>query len=302
MFSSYVSPIARIFDCFNISYHQYADDTQLYTAERSGDDTSRLLRCVEEVTRWFLINGLLLNDGKTEAIAFGTRQQLAKRSTDTGLKISDASVAIVDSVKLLNVILDLTLSMDKQVNALVKACNFHIRALRHVRSGLTPEAARTISIGLVSSRLDYCNSLLYGTSESNLNKLQRVQNDLARVVLRAPWGCHAAPLLRDLHWLPIRFRIRYKVALMTYKARHSKEPGYLHSILHDYIPTRALRSSDQHLLEKPKLSSAKASRAFRNSAPVVWNRLSVNNRCATSSGSFKKLLKTELFVSAFIGS
>ena len=101
MFSSYVSPIARIFDYFNISYHQYADDTQLYTAVRSAEDTSRLLRCVEEVTRWFLINGLLLNAGKTEAIAFGPRQQLAKRAADTDLKIGDANVAIVESVKLL---------------------------------------------------------------------------------------------------------------------------------------------------------------------------------------------------------
>ncbi len=301
LFSSYVSPIARIFDRFDISYHQYADDTQLYTAVRSSEDTSRLLMCVEEVTRWFLINGLLLNASKTEAIAFGTRQQLVKRSTDTSLKIGDASLAIVDNVKLLGVIFDSTLSMDKQVNAVVKACNFHIRALRHVRSCLTPEAARTISIGLVTSKLDYCNSLLYGTSESNLNKLQRVQNDLARVVLRAPWRCHAAPLLQDLHWLPIRFRITYKVALMTYKVRHSKEPSYLYSLLHDYIPTRVLRSSDQHLLENPKSSTAKASRAFRHSAPVVWNNLSANTRCATSPVSFKQLLKTELFAAAFGG-
>jgi hypothetical protein len=253
------------------------------------------------VTRWFLINGLLLNAGKTEAIAFGTRQQLAKRSNDTSLRIGGASVAIVDSVKLLGVIFDSTLSMDKQVNAVVKACNYHIRALRHVRPCLTPEAARTISIGLVTSRLDYCNSLLYGTSESNLDKLQRVQNDLARVVLREPWGCHTTPLLRDLHWLPIRHRIKYKVALMTYKVRHSKEPGYLYSTLHDYIPTRVLRSRDKHLLEVPKLNTAKASRAFRNAAPVVWNSLTMGTRCATSPGSFKKLLKTELFAAAFVG-
>src|SRR6218665_1519101 len=127
-------------------------------------------------------------------------QQLVKRSTDTSLKIGDASVAIVevDNVKLLGVIFNSTLSMDNQVNAVVKACNFHISPLRHVRSCLTPEAARTISIGLVTSKLDYCNSLLYGTSESNINKLQRVQNDLARVVLRAPWRCHPPPLPPNL--------------------------------------------------------------------------------------------------------
>ena len=140
---------------------------------------------VEEVTRWFLTNGLLLNACKTEEIAFGTRLQLAKRSTDTSLKIGDASVAIVDNFKLLGVNFFSKLSMDKQVNAVVKACNFHIRALRHGRSCLKPGAAQTISIRLATSKLDYCNSLLYGTSESNLNKLQRVQDDLARVVLRA---------------------------------------------------------------------------------------------------------------------
>src|SRR6218665_1533776 len=83
LFSSYVSPIARIFDRFDVIYHQYADDIQLYTAVRSSEDISRLLMCFGEVTRWFLIRGLLLNASKTEAIAFGTRQQLVKRSTDT---------------------------------------------------------------------------------------------------------------------------------------------------------------------------------------------------------------------------
>jgi len=79
---------------------------------------------------------------------------------------------------------------------------------------------------------------------------------------------------------------------MTYKARHSKEPSYLYSLLHDYIPTRVLRSSDQ---------PAKASRAFRHSAPVIWNSLSVNTRCATSPRSFKQLLNTELFAAACVG-
>ena len=80
---------------------------------------------------------------------------------------------------------------------------------------------------------------------------------------------------------------------MTYKVRHSKESSYLYSLLHDYIPTRLLRSSD--LLENPKSSTAKASRAFRHSAAVVWNNLLANTRCATSPISFKQLLKTELF-------
>src|SRR6218665_2514713 len=187
--------------------------------------------------------------------------------------------------------------MDKQVNAVVKACNFHIRALRHVRSCLTPEAAQTISIGLVTSKLDYCNSLIAHPSRTSVSR----SGFRTIWLVWSPWRCHAATLLQDLHCLPIRFRIKHKGALIAYKVCHSKEPSYLYSLLHDYIPTRVLRSSDQHLLENPKSSTAKASIAFRHSAPVVWNNLSANTRCATSPVSFKQLLKTELFAAAFGG-
>src|SRR6218665_3377199 len=87
--------------------------------------------------------------------------------------------------------------------------------------------------------------LLYGTSESNLNKLQRVLNDLARVVLRAPWRCHTAPLLLELHWLPIHFRIKYKVALMTYKVRHkgTKLSLFLTARLYSYSCVEIQRST-----------------------------------------------------------
>ena len=97
-------------------------------------------------------------------------------------------VAVKESIKILGVHLNPTLSMDNQVKASIKACNYHIRALRHVRRGLTLESAKLIALGLVTSRLDCCNSLLYGTSNSNLNKLQRVQH--CRVILRESCSKH----------------------------------------------------------------------------------------------------------------
>ena len=145
--------------------------------------------------------------------------------------------------------LDPTLSMNAQVKAVIKASNFHIRALRHVRRGLTLESTKMIALGLVTSRLDYCNSLLYGTSKTNTAKLQRVQNDLARVVLRAAWNSSSKPLLKQLHWLPVQQRITFKIALITFNVRSSEQPSYLHSLLDNYTPSRNLRSEGQHLLE-----------------------------------------------------
>ena len=113
----------------------------------------------------------------------GSRQSLSRFEPVALLDIGGGHVEVRDEIKILGVHLDPTLSMNAQVKSLMKTSNSHIRALRHVSRGLTFESAEIIALGLVTSRLDYCNSLLYGTSKASIGRLQRVQNDLARVVL-----------------------------------------------------------------------------------------------------------------------
>ena len=221
-----------------IKYHQYADDTQLYTEVRSLDSTQTeaLSKCVSALTLWFLDNGLQLNSSKTEAMIFGTRPGLSKLGPVSSLVIG-GDVAVKESIKILGVHLDPTLSMDNQVKASIKACNYHIRSFRHIRRGLTLESAKLIVLGLVTSRLDYCNSLLYGTSKSNLNKLQRVQGDLARVVLQAAWSSSSGPLLKQLHWIPVQQRIVFQdgthhiqCEILQAAFLSQQSPGQLHAI------------------------------------------------------------------------
>ena len=104
------------------------------------------------------------------------------------------------------------MSFDNKVSETCKACYFHIRALRNMCASLTTEASKTIAAAIIDSRLDFCNSLLAGTSVSNLTRLQRVQNTLARVVTKKPRSCHMTPVLFDLHWLQVRHRITFKIA------------------------------------------------------------------------------------------
>ena len=147
------------------------------------------------------------------------------------------------------------MSFDKQVSETCKACYFHIRALRHIHTSLTIEASKTIAAAIVGSRLDFCNSLLAGTSVSNLTRLQRVQNTLARVVAQKPRFCHITPVLSDLHWLPVRHRISFKIATVTFRVLQSQQPSYLSSLIPRYVPARALRSSSSFSICVPPRKS-----------------------------------------------
>ena len=123
-----------------------------------------------------------------------------------------------------------------------------------------------------------------------------VENCAARVIVRAPRRCHITPVLSELHWLPVRQRVEYKVLLLTYKAKHGLAPSYLSDMLVPYVPGRPLRSAESDLLVVPvtKLKTY-GGRAFSTAAPSLWNKLPSNVKAACSVDIFKKLLKTHLF-------
>ena len=105
----------------------------------------------------------------------------------------------------------------------------------------------------ILTRLDYCNSLLAGLPDNKLNKLQRIQNHAARIVLRKPRHVSATSLLRALHWLPVKARIQYKIACLCFQClSHNTMPPYLSDLLHPYQPSRTLRSLETFLLSVPR--------------------------------------------------
>ncbi len=127
---------------------------------------------------------------------------------------------------------------------------------------------------------------------SSINKLQIVQNAAARVLTRSRIYDHITPILQSLHWLPIKFRISYKILLLTYKALNDFAPAYLTNLLSRYNPTRSLRSQNSGLLVVPK--STKGGRTFSYLAPKLWNSLPDNVRGSDTLSLFKSRLKTSL--------
>src|SRR6218665_3668594 len=202
-------------------------------------------------------------------------------------------------VETLGVTLDSKLTFRPHITNLCKSCFYHIRAIRHIRSALTKDMSQTIACLLVSSRLDYANSLFVGVSDLEVKRLQRMQNSLARVVLCVPLRTCSSVLLHQLHWLPVEFRIRFKLACLAYKALSTSKPTYLHALLTPYTSPRCLRSSGTRLLAELRYRTIMGSRAFHFFAPREWNRLPLSLRSTNSLPSFKKRLKTHYFFLAF---
>ena len=279
-----------------IHHQQYADDTQLFISLTSSDQhvsVACLERCLSRLHEWFGVNGLALNPDKSEAIWLSTYQRSRTLPPHKSVDVAGTRVQTNDTLKTLGVTLDSRLTFQHHVSTVCKSWFFHIRAFRHIRPALTQDMAKSVAVSLVGSRLDYANSLLYGTSQGNLHKLQRIQNTLAKLV--CPGHTHSSEALRSLHWLPIRQRIDFKIATLTFKLLNFGSPTYLSCLLKPYLPARALRSHGQRLLAKPHVKTCISSRAFRVAAPSVWNALPLHVRSSPSIDTFKRELKTHFF-------
>lgn len=145
---------------------------------------------------------LLLNDEKTEFLILGTRQQMSKINISS-ITVGSSQVERLSVVKNLGTFLDDKLSMNAHINKVFNVSFYYIHIWR-IRKYLSPNSTETLIHAFITSRLDYCNSLLYGTPQVQIDKLQRVQNAAARLIFKQPKFSHITPLLCQLHWLPIR--------------------------------------------------------------------------------------------------
>ena len=190
--------------------------------------------------------------------------------------------------------------MYAHVKHVVRVCYGKLREISSLRKFITKSVAKTLVQAVIISHLDYGNSMLYGISKHLLDKLQRVQNAAARLVLGYKKHDHITPGLIRLHWLPVRYRIQYKIATITYNVLSTNQPGYLRDLLHLQQPTRTRRSEQGMILRVPRSNLKSAGyRSFSVCAPKISNSLPVTVTKAQSVSVFKKNLKTFYFRSAY---
>ena len=235
-------------------------------------------------------------------LLIGTRHQLAKITID-GITVGHSVIAPQSPVRNLGVWLDSNLSMGDHITKTSSAAFYYLYNIRRIRKYLSKECTETLIHAFISSRLDYCNSLLYGLPAYQIQKLQRLQNSAARLVFHESKFCHITPLLRALHWLPVAYRIIFKILLLTFKAIHKLAPTYISELVSpkDTGGRYYLRSNNGKLLNIPpcKSLSTLGDRSFYMAAPKLWNDLPLFIRNISSVNAFKKALKTHLFQKAF---
>ena len=177
LFALYTSPIASVVKLRDAQHGAYAVDVNIYSSvSPSGVNDCAAVTAATDLNEWYIRNGLLPNPEKSEAVLVGTIPQLSRFTRPLHFEIGGATVVCADTIKTLGVIIDSGLTSNQRVDSIVSACNYHLRALNHVRRALTAETAITVGRAIVLSRLDYCNSLLAGTSQANFDRLQRLQN------------------------------------------------------------------------------------------------------------------------------
>ena len=302
MYPVYTSPLFSIAEKYGLDIQMYADDTQLYLSfcvEEKDIALDRMEKCISEIRDWMFKNHLKLNDSKTEFLVVGSKYLTKQMDSVSQIKIGDSSVDAVSDAKNIGAILDANLDLEKHVASICKSCYMHMHHIGRIRRYLTEEAAAVLVNALITSRLDYANSLLYGLPKHLIKRLELVQNNAARLVFRKKKRDNVKLLLKKLHWLPIRYRIMFKINVLTFKCIRGLAPKYLSELISLYEPPRCLRSSGKGLLDRKSARLMIGERAFSVAGPRLWNELPLHIRVAEKLCTFKSLLKTYYFRKAF---
>ena len=279
----------------------YADDTQVYAIvdnKNIHEVLPKLETCIRDILSWSTTNHLKLNPDKTEVLHF------VSRFRDTlqldCISIGDSQIRPAQRAKNLGVIFQNDLSLSQHINNVCRSASFALHKIGQLRQYLDTQTTEKLVHAFVTCRIDYGNSLFYGLPRHQISKLQRIQNSAARLVSLTKSRDHITPVLSSLHWLPVQYRINYKVLLLTYKCIHGFAPLYLQELISNYKPLRDLRSSSQSLLNvQSSVTHSYGDRAFSVMSAKLWNDLPSFVKNSSSIERFKSNLKTHLFTMSY---
>ncbi|KAF7245550.1 hypothetical protein EYD10_08337 [Varanus komodoensis] len=252
LFNVYMKPLGEVIRRCGLRNHQYADDTLLYLSfsTNPGEAVAVLNQCLAEVMGWMRANKLKLNPDKTEILLAGGS---GFREGELNLVLNRVALPLRDKVRSMGVLLDPELSLEAQLTAVARSAFFQLRLIHQLCPYLENDCLVTVTHMLVTSRLDFCNTLYVGLPLKTIQMLQLVQSRAARLLPGTGHYVHMTPVLRQLHWLPIEVQAQFKVLVMPYKALNGLGPGYLKERLGPYMPAHPLRAAGEALLQEPSM-------------------------------------------------
>ena len=313
LFLAYASTLREVKSIVNcvpgkpaIALNGFADDHSVKKEFNPAIDNQEidcitdLEHCMGEVQIWMDKNCLKLNNAKTELILFGSQQTLSKCITNN-ININGHEVNRSQTIKCLGAWLDQELKMKQHIVTKCRIAMLNMQRIKYLRPFLTEDITEVLVLGLVILHIDYCYSLFVSLPETDISKLQRIQNIGAKLVLNKPRSYSATETLRQLHWLPIHKRIKHKLLTIVFKCLNDKAPAYLKNLLVLNENRRGLGSENniQRLVVPLVRNKTFAARLFSILGPTQWNQLPNTIKATQTVEQFKKLLKTHLFCEHF---
>ena len=304
-FLAYTSAISEIATKHNISIETFADDTQLYTACNNNpksieNSLHQIEQCISDVRIFLLTHQLKINDSKTEFLFIGTPLQLSRIDTQNiSITVGNSTIKCSSSSRNLGFQFDCKMSFDQQIKNINRKSYFQLTKIKQIKKYLSDDLNKSLVHSLIFSNLDYCNILYYNMPNYQINKLQKIQNSAARILTNTSKYSHITPVLRSLHWLPVKSRIEFKILVFTYKCLNSNTSSSINTLITQYQPARPLRSSNKNMLVEPKIEKVPGSRSFHFASPHLWNKLPEDMKQCKTLSIFKKRLKTHLFSKSF---
>ena len=292
LFNLYAQSLYKVISAAGFNTSGYADDSNarltFALTFQHNVVTQQLPNLMERITQWMNQFFLKINPDKTEIILF-IPQSLRHHPTINGTFFSNGTcIRFSDTATNLGVKLDKFLTFEPYVNSTVALCYKQLKDISSIRQLIETKQTEMLVHSVISNRLDYCNSLLFGLNKSVIEKFQKVQNAAARVVLKLRKRDPIRQEMAQLHWLRVSDRVTFKILMLTFKCIHNMAPVELKSLI-------TFRSIDRCTLNLVFLDSTHGRRTFKYAAPRLWNSLPSEIRKITVISNFKSKLKHLLF-------
>ena len=226
LFSINTVELAWILKQHNVKFKMLADDMQFYFIINKVEDTiSALNSLVYGIKQWMAKKKLKLNKKKTECLIIGTKHYTTKYDDLKEVSINNRGIILSRSVRDLEFVIDNNLACNEQIQTVIKNANFSLRNIAFIKKYLDVDSMKKLVHNYIITRLDYCNSLYHKLPAYQLKKLQLVFNRAARLIAGTAPRERITPVLIDLHWLPIKARIFFKICVLTYTALNTGKPA-----------------------------------------------------------------------------
>ena len=307
LFILYTKGLQNLAEKYGFNIHLYADDTQIYLEYNPRKDCSSMIKdlaeCFGDIKQWMANNYLKMNDSKTEILDIHSPYTSSPPYGSFNLNGTELKAA--ENAKNLGFWFDSGLNLDRQVSQVSQTCYVNMRKIGRIGSKLSQDLKIQLVHSCIHSIIDSCNATYFALTNQQLKRLQKIQNSAVYFIfgLKGKYRHRSIqPLLKELHFLPVMYRIEFKLALLTFKCLNNLAPPYLASLIKlRQVKQQYVRADDDFFLlhQPPEPRCSKSRGAFSYSAPRVWNTLPYKLRSMNNVGAFKTALKTHLFGRAF---